>query len=136
VSQREQLFARATNGLAELLGIEVTEITDERVVATMPVDARTRQPFGVLHGGASLVLAETVASVGACSRIDLDKFDAYGQEINANHVRAKTSGIVTAVALPAHIGRSSHVWTIEIRDDDARLVCIARCTMAIVAKRQ
>jgi 1,4-dihydroxy-2-naphthoyl-CoA hydrolase len=135
VNSREQLLAIATNGMASTLGIVVLEITDAHVIATMPVDARTHQPFGILHGGASIALAETVASIGAISRIDHEKFVAVGQEINGNHIRGKSSGVVTAVGKPVHLGRTSHVWSIEIRDEAAQLICISRCTLAIVPRR-
>ena len=135
MSNSEQLLRIATHGLAEHLGIAIIEISDERVVASMPVDARTKQPFGLLHGGASLALAETVASIGACTKIDLERFVAVGQEINGNHLRAVTAGTVIATAVPLHAGRSSHVWSVEIRDEEQRLVCISRCTLAIVPKR-
>jgi 1,4-dihydroxy-2-naphthoyl-CoA hydrolase len=122
-------------GLAGSLGIELVELTTDRVVATMPVDDRTRQPFGVLHGGASIALAETVASFGAVMRIDRERFVAVGQEINGNHLRGKTDGVVTATAVPVHVGRTSQVWAIEIADEEGRLVCVSRCTIAIVARR-
>jgi 1,4-dihydroxy-2-naphthoyl-CoA hydrolase len=125
----------AGKGLAGSLGIELVELTPDRVVATMPVDDRTRQPFGLLHGGASIALAETVASFGAVMRIDRDRFFAVGQEINGNHLRGKSDGVVTATAVPVHAGRSTQVWSIEIADELGRLVCISRCTMAIVDRR-
>jgi uncharacterized protein (TIGR00369 family) len=125
----------AKRGLAAALGIEILELTRERVVATMPVDDRTRQPFGLLHGGASIALAETVASFGAAALIDRERFAAVGLEINGNHLRAKTEGIVRATAVPVHAGRSTQVWSIEIADEEGRLVCISRCTMAIVERR-
>src|SRR5687768_8494880 len=96
-------------GLQGVLGIEIVEITAERVVATMPVDERTHQPFGILHGGASIALAETVASIGAANLIDREKFAAVGQEINGNHLRPKSEGIVTATGRPIHVGRASQV---------------------------
>ncbi len=126
---------REHRGLSDLLGIEVVELTSERVVATMPVDDRTRQPFGLLHGGASVALAETVASLGAAAGLDLTRHAAVGQEINANHLRAKTEGVVRATAVPVHVGRTSQVWAIEIADEAGRLVCISRCTLAVVARR-
>jgi 1,4-dihydroxy-2-naphthoyl-CoA hydrolase len=122
-------------GLPSTLGIEILELTDDRVVATMPVDARTHQPFGILHGGASVALAETVASLGATGRIDRNAFMAVGQEINANHLRAKSDGVVTATAVPVHVGRSSQVWSISIADEGGRLICVSRCTLAVVPKR-
>jgi uncharacterized protein (TIGR00369 family) len=122
-------------GLPTTLGIEILELSDTRVVATMPVDERTRQPFGILHGGASVALAETVASFGAVALIDRERFVAVGQEINANHLRPKLSGVVRATGVPVHVGRSSQVWSIEIRDEEEKLVCISRCTMAVVERR-
>ena len=125
----------ATTGMATAIGIEILELTPERVTATMPVDERTRQPFGILHGGASMALAETVASIGATACIDRERFVAVGQEINGNHIRSKSDGIVTAVATPIHVGGRSHVWSIRITDEQGALICIARCTMAIVPKK-
>jgi 1,4-dihydroxy-2-naphthoyl-CoA hydrolase len=122
-------------GLPATLGIEMIELSGTRVVATMPVDDRTRQPFGILHGGASIALAETVASFGATASIDRDRFIAVGQEINGNHLRPKTEGVVRATGVPVHVGRSTQVWSIEIADEQGRLVCISRCTMAIVERR-
>jgi uncharacterized protein (TIGR00369 family) len=122
-------------GLPTTLGIEMIELSESRVVATMPVDDRTRQPFGLLHGGASIALAETVASFGATARIDRERFMAVGQEINGNHLRAKLDGVVRATGVAVHVGRSSQVWSIEITDEQGRLVCISRCTMAIVERR-
>jgi 1,4-dihydroxy-2-naphthoyl-CoA hydrolase len=127
-------FARG-KGLPHALGMEILELSAERVVATMPVDERTRQPFGQLHGGASIALAETVASLGATGLIDRERFVAVGQEINGNHLRGKTEGMVRATGVPVHVGRSTQVWSIEIRDEDDRLVCISRCTMAVVPRR-
>jgi uncharacterized protein (TIGR00369 family) len=125
------LRALATRGLADLMGIEVRELSAKRVVATMAVDERTRQPFGILHGGASVALAETVASLGATANIDRAEFAAVGLEINANHLRAKTHGTVTATATPIHVGRTTHVWDVRIVDEDGHPVCVSRCTIAI-----
>jgi uncharacterized protein (TIGR00369 family) len=127
--------ALPVRGLSDTLGIEVLELTPTRVVATMPVDERTRQPFGLLHGGASVALAETVASLGAAAGVDLERYVAVGQEINANHLRPKTSGVVRATGTPVHVGRTSQVWSVEIADEDGRLVCISRCTIAVVPRR-
>lgn len=113
------------------LGIEFEEVTLERVVATMPVDHRTVQPFGILHGGASVALAETVASVGAVLHAG-DGRTAVGMEINANHVRPGREGRVRAVATPVHVGRSSTIWEIRIADEAGKLVCLSRCTLAFV----
>ena len=125
----------AKRGLAVALGIEMVELTRERVVATMPVDDRTRQPFGLLHGGASIALAETVASFGAVVHIDRERFAAVGLEINGNHLRPKTEGMVRATGVPVHVGRSTQIWSVEIADEEGRLVCISRCTLAIVERR-
>jgi len=123
-----------TRGLADVLGIEIIELTPKRVVATMPVDDRTRQPFGILHGGASVALAETVASLGAAANVDLERSSAVGLEINANHLRAKRDGVVRATAVPFHVGRSTQVWDIRIVDEEERPVCISRCTLAVVPR--
>jgi uncharacterized protein (TIGR00369 family) len=121
-----------TQGLADAIGIEITELTPTRVVATMPVDERTRQPFGLLHGGASVALAETVASLGAVLNVDTSRFTAVGLEINANHLRAKRHGVVRGTGTPLHIGRSTQVWQVEIVDEAGKLVCVSRCTLAVV----
>ena len=123
-------------GMAEAIGIEITSLTPEKVVATMPVDDRTKQPFGLLHGGASAALAETVASLGAYMNVDQATQAAVGVELNANHIRGKTDGIVTATATPLHRGRTIHVWEIRIEDEESRLVCVSRCTLAIVSRPQ
>lgn len=119
-------------GLARTLGIEMIEVDPERVVATMPVDERTRQPFGILHGGASVALAETVASIASLLNIDREKYVAMGLEINANHVRAKSDGVVTAIGTPLHRGRTTQLWEIRIVDEQERLICMSRCTIAVV----
>lgn len=122
--------------IIEQLGIEIVHVAPERVVCTMPVDERTKQPFGVLHGGASLVLAETAASIGALEHVDSDHEIPVGLEINANHIRSVAQGKVTATATPLHKGRSSMVWDIKITDDEHRLVCVSRCTIAIIQKQR
>ena len=120
--------------LLEALGIEITELGEGRVVATMPVDHRTHQPFGLLHGGASVALAETVASIGAYALVDQEKESVVGLEINANHIRAVRSGIVTATGTVLHRGNTTMVWDIKIVDEQQRLVCVSRCTIAIIKK--
>ncbi|WP_194201639.1 PaaI family thioesterase [Metabacillus mangrovi] len=121
--------------LMEALGIQIKEVSDEGVTATMPVDGRTRQPFGILHGGASVALAETAASIGAYHFIDQDNEICVGLEINANHLKAKKDGMVTARAVPFHRGRTTMVWDIRITDEEEQLICISRCTMAVVKKK-
>lgn len=129
----EDITAYTTkNSVLETLGIEVTEYTPERVVATMPVTPKTHQPLGLLHGGVSVVIAETVASFGSYQFIDPTKQRAVGLEINANHIRSKRDGVVTAIGVPVHIGRATLVWDIRIYDEQEKLVCISRCTMAVV----
>lgn len=117
------------------LGIEFLEITKERVVCTMPVDKRTRQPIGLLHGGASVALAETAASIGSFLHIDPKTQFAAGLEINANHVRSARDGIATATATPLHIGRTTIVWDIQITNEAGKLLCVSRCTVAIGQQR-
>jgi 1,4-dihydroxy-2-naphthoyl-CoA hydrolase len=116
------------------IGIEFTEAGDDWLAARMPVDARTHQPFGRLHGGASVALAETVASVGATMTLDPATSVAVGMEINANHIRPVMAGYVTAVATAESIGRTTQVWTIRITDDAGKLVCLSRITLAVIAR--
>lgn len=118
-------------GVTRDLGIEFAELDPERVVATMPVDGRHHQPFGYLHGGVSVTLAESVASIGGIINCPPGKV-AFGSEINASHVRPKKSGTLTAVGMPVHVGRKSQVWEIRITDEDEKVICISRCTLAIV----
>ncbi len=129
MSNQPELDVQA--GLATTLGMTITEMTAQRVVATMPVTTAHHQPFGYLHGGASLALAETVASIGGQLNCPAGK-SAFGLEINANHLRPKREGLLTATATPLHVGRSTQVWQVEVRDEDGKLVCIARCTVAAV----
>ena len=114
------------------VGIEFTEAGDDYLKATMPVDERTQQPLGLLHGGASVVLAETLGSTAAACCLDLEKQYAVGIEINANHIRGVREGIVTGTARPLHIGAKTHVWEIKIHDEKERLVCVSRLTLAIL----
>jgi len=118
--------------LAETLGIQVTEFAKGRVVATMPVDHRHHQPLGLLHGGASLALAETVASLGGWYMVSDEGKVVVGQEINANHLRSVRSGTVKAIGEILHQGRTSQVWEIKIYDEKERMICISRCTLAVV----
>ena len=114
------------------LGIEILRATEEGLEGRMPVDRRTKQPAGVLHGGASVMFAETLASWAGAMAVDPEKFHCVGIEINANHVRAASGGYVHGNATPAHIGRTLHVWDVSIKDDDGRLVCASRVTLAIL----
>lgn len=120
--------------LGDTLGIEVVEAGGQRVVATMPVEPRHHQPLGYLHGGATVALAETVASVGAYLGAP-DGYTAFGMEINANHLRPKRDGTLTAVGKPVYAGRSTQVWEVRVTDEHDKLVCISRCTLAVVPLR-
>ncbi|HZJ84145.1 MAG TPA: hotdog fold thioesterase [Syntrophomonadaceae bacterium] len=121
-----------SNTVMATLGIEITKYTPEEVIATMPVTPKTHQPFGLLHGGVSVVIAETVASAGSYQFINPKTQHAVGLEINANHIRSKRDGVVKAIGSPIHIGRKTLVWDIRIYDENEKLVCISRCTMAII----
>jgi 1,4-dihydroxy-2-naphthoyl-CoA hydrolase len=120
--------------LIENLGILFTEVGADYVRGTMPVDVRTVQPYGLLHGGASVALAETLGSMGAAMCVDADEYQVVGQEINANHVRAARSGLVTGTARAVHVGGRTHVWSIEIVNEAQKLVCISRITMAVIKR--
>lgn len=127
-----ELNATSAGTMAEHLGIEYTGMGPDFLEARMPVDARTRQPYGLLHGGASMVLAETLGSYGAALTVDPARWQVVGQEINANHLRAVRDGHVTGTARPVHLGGRSQVWSIDIRDDRDRLVCISRMTLVVL----
>lgn len=116
------------------LGIKFTAIGPDFITATMPVDERTKQPLGLLHGGASVVLAETLGSIGASCVIDNEKQFCVGLEINANHVRSVKEGFVTGTTKPIHIGKSTQIWEILIKDEREQLVCISRITMAVLTR--
>jgi 1,4-dihydroxy-2-naphthoyl-CoA hydrolase len=116
------------------LGIEFTEIGVDFIRATMPVDGRTRQPYGLLHGGASVALAETLGSTGAVMCVDTKEYQCVGQEINANHVRAARTGLVTGTARPVHLGGRTQVWTIDIVNEAGKLACTSRLTVAVIRR--
>ncbi|NTU45829.1 MAG: hotdog fold thioesterase [Chlorobiaceae bacterium] len=120
--------------MARHLGIEMTGIGADFMTAKMPVDHRTIQRIGILHGGASLALAETVGSIAASYAVDREHFYIVGQEINANHIRPVKSGFVHATATPLHLGKSSQVWDIRIKSDEGKLVCVSRFTVAVLKK--
>lgn len=127
----ESLNATSKNTLVEHVGIEYTAFDDNSLTGTMPVDARTHQPLGMLHGGASVVLAETLGSVAANMAVEENKY-CVGLDINANHIRAMRSGLVTGTAKAVHMGATTQVWQIEITDERGRLVCTSRLTMAVL----
>jgi 1,4-dihydroxy-2-naphthoyl-CoA hydrolase len=130
----DDLNALSRDTLIDHLGIVFTAAGDDWVRATMPVDARTRQPYGLLHGGASVVLAETLGSSAGNLCVDPASHMCVGLEINANHLRAATSGLVTGTARALHVGRSTQVWEIAIEDEQGRRVCVSRLTLAVVAR--
>lgn len=131
----ETLNKWSDNTLAGLLGIEITEIGEDFIAARMPVDERTRQPLGLLHGGASVALAETLGSIAATLCLDDSRF-CVGLEINANHIRSIRNGFVTGRTHPIHIGKQTHVWEIRITNESNELVCISRITMAVLEKKK
>lgn len=130
----EQLNDRPTNHMGAFLDIKFTEVAEDALTATMPVDERTHQPAGILHGGASVVLAETLGSVASYMSIDPEKYQAVGLEVNANHLRPVKSGLVTGICKPLHIGAKTHVWEIKIYNDKGKMNCISRLTVAIINK--
>ncbi|MDA8414594.1 MAG: hotdog fold thioesterase [Desulfobacteraceae bacterium] len=131
----DQLKERSKNTLMEQLGIQYLEIGDDYLKARMPVDARTKQTAGILHGGASAALAETLGSIAAGMCIDREKKHIVGLEINANHVRPVSGGWVTGITTPVHVGNSTQIWEIRIYNDQEKLVCISRLTVANIDKQ-
>ena len=130
----QDLKSFSTQTMSTHLGMEWTAIGPDFLEMRMPVDERTRQPYGILHGGASCALAETVGCVGSQLIIDPGKYICVGLEINANHIRSARSGYVTAKAVPLHVGKSTHVWDIKIHDEEEKLVCVCRLTVAVLGK--
>jgi 1,4-dihydroxy-2-naphthoyl-CoA hydrolase len=134
VATLEHLKEISRNTMMEHLGIEYLEVGEDFLKARMPVDRRTHQPYGILHGGASVVLAETLGSLGAYLCVDPERKRAVGLEINANHLRPVSEGWVTGVAKPIHLGRTTQLWEIRIFNDQQKLVCISRHTVAVIDK--
>jgi uncharacterized protein (TIGR00369 family) len=132
----ETMREQSRGTMADWMQIEYLEVTPQRVVARMPVGPAVHQPFGLLHGGASVALAETVASIGAWMNVDRATQGAVGLEINANHLRSMREGLVTAVAEPLHLGGRTQVWEVKLRDEADRLVCVSRCTLAVIDQRK
>ena len=131
----EKLKPLGPNTMASHIGIEWVEVGENFIKATMPVDHRTNQPYGLLHGGASCVLAETLGSVASAMVIDHSRFYCVGIEINANHIRGVKAGYVTGVVLPLHLGNTTHVWEIKIYDEKEKLTCVSRLTVAILTRK-
>jgi 1,4-dihydroxy-2-naphthoyl-CoA hydrolase len=132
----DQLRSIGANTMSDHLGIEWVELGENYMKAKMPVDHRTKQPYGLLHGGASCVLAETIGSLASAMVIDHSKFICVGLDINANHVRSARQGYVTGIATPLHLGGNTHVWDIKIYDEIEKLVCISRLTVAIIPRKE
>ncbi|MEO8405582.1 MAG: hotdog fold thioesterase [Chitinophagaceae bacterium] len=132
----EKFTSLGHDTMAEYIGIEWVELGDNFLKAKMPVDNRTKQPYGLLHGGASCVLAETIGSMASAMVIDHAKFICVGLDINANHVRSAREGYVTGIATPLHLGSNTHVWDIKIYDEVEKLVCISRLTVAIIPRKE
>jgi 1,4-dihydroxy-2-naphthoyl-CoA hydrolase len=132
----EEIKPLGKDTMGEYIGIEWTELGENYIKAKMPVDHRTKQPYGLLHGGASCVLSETIGSVASAMVVDHSKFVCVGLEINANHVRSARSGFVTGIATPLHLGSNTHVWDIKIYDEIQKLVCVSRLTVAIIPRRE
>jgi 1,4-dihydroxy-2-naphthoyl-CoA hydrolase len=130
----EELNQRGQNTMSEFLGIQFTEVGHDSLSAIMPVNERTKQPIGILHGGANVVLAETVASTAANAVIDLTQFYCVGLEINANHLRSVKEGLITAVTTPIHLGRTTQVWQINIFNEEGKQTCVSRMTAAIISR--
>lgn len=122
------------NTMGDHLGIVFTEIGENYLKATMPVDHRTKQPYGLLHGGASAVLAETLGSIASHLVVDSSQYNCVGIEINANHLRGAREGLVTGIVTPLHTGKTTHVWDIKIYDSREKLICVSRLTVAIIRK--
>ncbi len=130
----EELTSRNKNTMSDFLGIAFIEIGDDYIIAKMPVDDRTKQPVGIMHGGASCVLAETVGSIAANCCVDLTKYYCVGLDINTNHIRSIREGFVYATAKPYHLGRSTHVWGINIVNDKDQMISVNRLTMTVLTK--
>ncbi len=134
-SKVEFIIGKREQNLAHALGIVYTRLERKCVEATMPVDQRTKQPFGVLHGGASIALAESLASIGGWLNVDESQYGVVGIEINANHLRSVKSGKVLGVATPIHIGRSTQVWDVKVCNANEQIVCVSRCTLAVIQRQ-
>ncbi len=132
----DALNQRGAKTMVEWLDIQFIEIGESYLVATMPVAEKTRQPIGILHGGASVVLAETIASTAANQVVDIDNFYCVGLEINANHIRPVKEGLVTGKASPIHLGRTTQVWQIKLKNEEGKTTCISRMTASVIKRKQ
>lgn len=128
------LNLRSANTMGDFLGIQFTEVGDNTLTATMPVSDRVKQPLGIVHGGANVVLAETIASTAANAVVDIERFYCVGLEINANHIRSVNQGMIKAITRPIHIGRTTQIWLIDIYDDTGRQTCVSRMTASVLTR--
>jgi len=131
----EEMNERGKNTMSEHLGIEIVEMGDNYLTAKMPVDSRTKQPMGIMHGGASCVLAETVGSIASNGCVDPEKYYCVGLDINTSHIRMAKSGFVYGTATPVNLGKKIHVWEIKILDSESRLISLTRLTLAVLDRR-
>ncbi|MDF1758516.1 MAG: hotdog fold thioesterase [Legionellaceae bacterium] len=132
----EMINKRSENTLSDLLDIQFTEITDDSITATMPVSDKIKQPVGIVHGGANVVLAETLASTAANYAVDLKNYYCVGLEINANHIRSVREGLITAITTPIHIGKMTHIWSIELFNQEGKKTCISRMTACVLPRNK
>ncbi len=132
----EEITERSKNTLSDFLGIEFTEITDNSISAIMPVTSNLKQPVGIVHGGANVVLAETLASTAANYAVDLENYYCVGLEINANHIRAVREGTISAITTPIHIGKTTHVWSTELFNEKGQITCISRMTACVISRKR
>ena len=130
----DDLNLRSQQTLSDHLGITFTAVADDSLTAIMPVTSSIKQPLGIVHGGANVVLAETIASTAANAAVDIERFYCVGLEINANHIRAAREGVLTAVTRPIHIGRTTQVWHIDIYNDQGKQTCVSRMTASVIAR--
>lgn len=131
----EDLNRRSAQTMSDFLGIVFTDIGDDYITATMPATPRTKQPLGIIHGGASVVLAETVASTAANMVVDFNQYYCVGLEINANHIRSVREGFVQAITRPIHLGRTTQVWSIEISNQEGQITCMSRMTACVLTRK-
>lgn len=132
----DELNKRGENTLTHFLNIEFVDIDEQSLTAIMPVEQRIKQPLGIVHGGANVVLAETIASTAANAAVDLEKYYCVGLEINANHLRSVTEGVITAKTYPIHIGRTTHVWHIDLYNDAGKKTCVSRMTASVLSRKK
>lgn len=130
----DDLNQRGTNTMSDFLGIQFTVVGDDSLTATMPANERTKQPIGIVHGGANVVLAETIASTGANAVVDIEKYYCVGLEININHIRSVRDGLITGIARPIHLGRTTQVWLIDLYNEAGNITASSRMTASVLSR--